>query len=185
MANTFLAAQGRRHRRLPASRPTSSPLAAQLLEQGRARGVRVQLPVDLVVAAGLDAGGAARAVRRGRRCARRQMALDIGPATAARFAAAIARCAHGVLERSHGGVREASLRRRHPRGGRRAAARPAAYTVVGGGDSAAAVNLAGVADAIDHVSTGGGASLEFLAGQPLPGVEALRAADGDALAAPR
>ena len=103
------------------------------------------------------------------------MGLDIGPDTVRGFRAEIARAktivwngpmgvfempafAHGTLEMANA-VAAATAR--------------GAISIVGGGDSVAAVHQAGVADKISHISTGGGASLEFLAGRKLPGVEAL------------
>ena len=101
------------------------------------------------------------------------MGLDIGPGTAAEFGDVIARRPHHPLERPDGRVRGSPVRGRHPhrgRGGRRRRG----FTVVGGGDSAAAAKQFGVDDRIDHVSTGGGASLELIEQGDLPGLAALR-----------
>ena len=100
------------------------------------------------------------------------MGLDIGPVTREAFAAVIAG-ARSVLWNGPMGVFElARVRGRH-RGGRAAIADADAFSVVGGGDSLAAVRAAGLASAFDHLSTGGGASLEFLEGRPLPGLLVL------------
>ena len=99
--------------------------------------------------------------------------LDIGPETVQLFCNAVRWRRHRGVERPHGRVR---VRRRSPSGTRamaQALADSGAVTIVGGGDSAAAVEQLGFADRITHISTGGGASLEFLEGKELPGVACL------------
>jgi phosphoglycerate kinase len=145
-------------------------LAAGLLERA---GDRLVLPEDALVAPSMDAG-TARSVARDAIPADEAM-FDIGPASAARYAALI-QSAGTVLWNGPMGVFE-----RPPfDGGTVAVARAMAQatargatTIVGGGDSAAAVAAAGLDARMSHVSTGGGASLEFLEGRPLPGVVAL------------
>ncbi len=175
MANTFLAAQGRQ---LGASLMESDRFkdAERVLAKASARDVDVLLPWDLRVATSLDAKEA-RVVGVVHELAPTERALDIGPATAERCAEVIAR-AGMVLWNGPMGLFENPVFA----GGTLAVARAVAdcpgFTVVGGGDSVAAVQQAGVAERIDHVSTGGGASLEFIEGKTLPGVAALMRGEG-------
>jgi phosphoglycerate kinase len=172
MANTFLAAQGRA---IGDSlfEADKVPLAAQLLEKAAAREVEVVLPVDLVVAEGPDApqGAAAVEVEDGVPAGRK--ALDIGPRSRERFAAAIAP-ARTLFWNGPMGVFEKPPFDAGTRAVAAAVGAAAAFSVIGGGETVAAARQAGIADRIGHVSTGGGASLELLAGLALPGVEALR-----------
>lgn len=166
MANTFLRAAGGRLGR--------SLVEPDLLDQARtiARdlGPRLLLPVDLVVSGGPDDDSphtvAADAVPD------EAMALDIGPASCERFAAAIDGAAT-VFWNGPMGVFERPVYRTGTDAVARAVAGCAGFTVVGGGDSVAALHHAGVAARVDHVSTGGGASLELLEGQALPGLAVL------------
>jgi len=103
------------------------------------------------------------------------MGLDIGPATASAFGQAVAG-ARIVLWNGPMGVFEMKNFAEGTLSMARALAKSSATTIVGGGDSVAAVTQMGLADKITHVSTGGGASLEFLAGDPLPGVACLKEA---------
>jgi phosphoglycerate kinase len=174
MANTFLAAQGMNMQKSLVEADKLA-LARTIAEKAASRGVKLVLPVDLKVAESLDATTGtvvkAGAVPEG------TMALDVGPETVALVKAELAKAktvfwngpmglfetaafADGTLEVAH------------------ALAAIDAFTVVGGGDSAAAVKVAGaeVAAKIDHISTGGGASLELIEGKKLPGVAALETA---------
>jgi phosphoglycerate kinase len=172
MANTFLRAEGRE---IGDSlfEPDKVPLAAQLLQQAAARGVEVLLPVDLVVADAIDAPQSAREVAAEAGVPPGGKALDIGPESRRRFAAAIAG-ARTVFWNGPMGVAERPPFDAGTRAVAAAVADVTGFTVIGGGETVAAARQAGVAERIDHVSTGGGASLEFLAGLELPGVEALR-----------
>ena len=173
MANTFLAAQGKD---LGKSKVEADKLviARAFLRKASDKGVAVHLPSDVVVAAGLDAG-LGRAVSIDAVPAD-LMALDVGPQTIESFRAAVTR-ARTVFWNGPMGVFE----KKPFAAGTFAVAQAMAdnrlaLTVVGGGDSAAAVVAAGVADRVTHVSTGGGASLEFVQGLELPGITALATA---------
>ena len=151
--------------------PDRVELARGLLERG---GMRLTLPHDALVAPAIDAGKAAHVVRRDAIPAGEAM-YDIGPETIASYARAIA-SAKTVLWNGPMGVFETKPFDAGTIGIARAmadATKRGAVTIVGGGDSAAAVADAGLEKAMTHVSTGGGASLEFLEGRELPGVAAL------------
>jgi phosphoglycerate kinase len=177
MANTFLAAQGKR---IGASlhEPDKVPLAAQLLQKAAARGIAVLLPVDLVVADAIDKPETATEVTVDEGVPDGKMALDVGSASRRLFAAPIA-AAKTVFWNGPMGVFEKPPFDAGTRAVAAAVGAAEAFSVIGGGETVAAAKQAGVEDRIGHVSTGGGASLEFLAGQTLPGVEALQV-DGDA-----
>jgi 3-phosphoglycerate kinase len=104
------------------------------------------------------------------------MALDIGPATAAKFGAWVGRAAT-VLWNGPMGVFEWESFSKGTKDVAKAVASSKAFTVVGGGDSAAALAAFGLENDVSHLSTGGGASLEFLEGRELPGLKALLAAN--------
>ncbi|MEM6997209.1 MAG: phosphoglycerate kinase [Myxococcota bacterium] len=171
MANTFLAAQ--KHE-LGASLMEKDRFrdCTMVLDKAAARDVQVVLPTDLRIATSLDAT-AARVVGVGAGpLGAKEMALDVGPQTAARCATVIGK-AGTVLWNGPMGLFENPAFAEGTLEVARAVARTPGMSVVGGGDSVAAVVQAGVAEAIDHVSTGGGASLELLEGKTLPGVAAL------------
>jgi phosphoglycerate kinase len=170
MANTFLAAQG-----LDVGGSLHEPdrldMARDILERARSKGIEVLLPTDVVVGDSPDDPDpktvAADHIPSGRK------ALDVGPATRKAFAEAIGRAKTlfwngplGVFEKPpyDAGTREVA----------QALASCPGFSVIGGGETVAAAHQAGVIERIGHVSTGGGASLEFLAGKTLPGVAVLK-----------
>ena len=170
MAYTFLKAKG-----LEVGRSLLEedrvPLAAELLQQAQSRGVELLLPVDVVVADRFAADAQHKVVPVEAIPADWQ-GLDIGPATRELFAAAV-RKARTIVWNGPMGVFEWDAFAEGTMAIARALAEAQATTIVGGGDSVAAVERAGVAGKITHISTGGGASLEFLEGRELPGVAAL------------
>jgi phosphoglycerate kinase len=169
MANTFLVAQSINVGRSLVE-PDRVAEARAIIDLGRARGVAVHLPNDVVVAASpVESSGIVVPVSE---IPADTMILDIGPATVASFAAVIGR-AKTVFWNGPLGVFERPPFAAGTRAIATAVARAAAFTVVGGGDSVAAVEQCGVADRISHISTGGGASLEFLEGRDLPGISVL------------
>ena len=146
-------------------------VARELLAQARQAGVEVLLPVDHVVGSSLSPNVQVE------HCPMRSVpdqktALDIGPRTIERFKQVIEN-SRTIIWNGPMGVFEISSCALGTVDIARAVAGSDATSIVAGGDSAAAVRLAGVSDSITHVSTGGGASLTLLSGEPLPGVEAL------------
>ncbi|MDC0684620.1 MULTISPECIES: phosphoglycerate kinase [Sorangium] len=175
MANTFLAAQGKN---LQKSRIEEDklPLARTIMSKARDRGIQLLLPVDAVVASSIDATqgepASVDAIPEG------TMALDIGPRSIEQFGQAIER-AKTVFWNGPMGLFETPAFSKGTFDVARIMSGASGFTVVGGGDSAAAVKQAGehIAKGFDHISTGGGASLELIEGKRLPGVEALRSAE--------
>lgn len=170
MAYTFLKAQGHD---IGASRYEEDRLAiaASVLANAEKRGVELILPSDHVVATAFDAAAPSRVVETGA-FAPGEMGLDIGPVSRAAFAAAL-EGAGTVFWNGPMGVFEWSAFSSGTMAVMQAVAQSPAFTVVGGGDSVAALNQGGMHERISHVSTGGGASLEFLEGRALPGLMAL------------
>ena len=170
MAYTFLAALGHDVGR-SLLEPDRIEAARAILGRARALGVRVRLPVDLVVARGPDSVDGIRVVSV-RDMPSDLMGLDIGPVTVAQFTALLA-SAKTIVWNGPLGVFEKAPFSAGTLGIARAVAGSAAFSVIGGGDTIAAVHQAGVAEKIGYISTAGGAFLEFLEGQTLPGVAAL------------
>jgi phosphoglycerate kinase len=170
MAFTFLASLGHGIGR-SLFEPDRLDAARAVLEQARGRGVPLRLPVDVVVAAGVDDAPGARTVGVCEIPAD-LMGLDIGPATVAQFGAALTG-ARTVLWNGPMGVFEKEAFAAGTLGVARAVAACGGFSVIGGGDTIAAVHAANVASRIGYISTAGGAFLEFLEGRVLPGVAAL------------
>jgi phosphoglycerate kinase len=146
-------------------------LARRALDRAQELKRRIRLPVDIVIADRFDAGAQHRVVD-AIDIPDGWMGLDIGPATAESYATAIAR-AREVFWNGPMGAFEMEPFAVGTRAVAEAVAEAPGHTVVGGGDSAAAMSAFGLADRVDWLSTGGGASLELLEGKELPGVEAL------------
>ncbi len=147
----------------------------EMMKKAEEKGVKLLLPVDCTVAAGfpdpIDAEIAVETVDADKIPADK-MSLDIGPKTAELFAEAV-KNAKTVVWNGPMGVFENPILAKGTLAVAKAMAETDAVTVIGGGDSAAAVNSMGFGDKMTHISTGGGASLEFLEGKELPGIAAL------------
>ena len=172
MANTFLVAQGKS---LGASKVETDklPVARNFLRHASEKKIPIHLPTDVGVGTSLDASPATYV--RVDQVGGDQMALDIGPGSIELFRRILAEARTvfwngpmGVFEKPQWAAGTIAV-------AKALADNKLALTVVGGGDSAAAIAQAGLADKVSHVSTGGGASLEFVQGLELPGIVALRA----------
>lgn len=175
MANTFLAAQGYD---MQASLVEADKIetAKALLAKQAESGKTFLLPQDVVVGKSLeDAQGEVKVVDA---LAPGDMALDIGPATRAAYVAALAD-AKTIFWNGPMGVFEKDAFAAGTNALAQGVADSSAYTIIGGGDSVAAVEKAGLGDQIDHISTGGGASLVFLEGRMLPGLAVLEEREDD------
>ncbi|MGD1067572.1 MAG: phosphoglycerate kinase [Vulcanimicrobiaceae bacterium] len=171
MANTFLAAQG-----IDVGRSLRDPdltPATRIIALAAEKRIALHLPTDVIVADAFDADASARTVPLSE--VGEAMILDIGPQSAAAYAAVL-RAAKTIVFNGPMGVYEKAPYQNGTRVIGQAiaeATRNGAVSVVGGGDAAAAAHALGFAGAMTHVSTGGGATLEFLEGKTLPGVAAL------------
>jgi phosphoglycerate kinase len=172
MAYTFLKARG-----VPVGKSLVEEdlldAARDIERRARERRLRFELPVDHVVAPKVEAGAPAELLAVGDAAIGDRMGLDIGPRTVEAYRSIIT-AARTVVWNGPMGVFEIDAFANGTMEIARAVASVDGTTIIGGGDSIAAVAKAGVTDRITHVSTGGGASLEFLGGRELPGVEALR-----------
>lgn len=172
MAFTLLAARGEDVGRSLVERERIEGVTGVLTEAER-RGVAIHLPVDVVAAPSPDEGAEYAAV--GLSQIGDRMGVDIGPETANAFDAVITG-AKTILWNGPMGIFEIEDYANGTKAVAEAvveATKNGAYSVVGGGDSAAALKALGLTDAVSHLSTGGGASLEFLEGKELPGISAL------------
>jgi phosphoglycerate kinase len=173
MAYTFLKSQG-----LPIGKSLVEDdkldLAREILDQAKARQFRILLPDDHLLARSFDDTSAPILTDIQDTPADR-MGFDVGPKTIAKFHAEIAKAKTIVWNGPLGIFEKPAYAQGTLETARAVAAatQAGAISIIGGGDSVAAVERAGVANQISHISTGGGASLEFLAGEKLPGVEAL------------
>jgi phosphoglycerate kinase len=171
MAYTFLEAKG-----LPVGKSLVEEdlvaTAKDLEARAKARGITFELPVDHVVAEKFAADAAHATIDVTDASIGDRMGLDIGPKTIARYRSVIAG-AKTVVWNGPMGVFEMEAFAKGTIGVAQAVADVKGTTIIGGGDSVAAVAQAGVAHRMSHISTGGGASLEFLGGRTLPGVQAL------------
>jgi phosphoglycerate kinase len=169
MAYTFLRAQGQQTGRSLVEEG-QLPLAAELLQIAKDRGLSLLLPTDHVVADKAEEGSRAEIVKG--EIPEGKIGLDVGPQTVKKYESEIAR-ARTVFWNGPLGLFEIKPFDAGTMAIAVALAKSNALTVVGGGDSVAAVKRSGQAGAISHISTGGGASLEFLEGKTLPGLAAL------------
>jgi phosphoglycerate kinase len=171
MAYTFFKAQGK---------PVGKSLveddklgaAKEILAKASERNLQLLLPVDHVVAEKLEAGVPTEVLSVDDAAIGNRMGLDIGPETAKAYAGALAD-AKTVVWNGPMGVFEIDAFAQGTLAVANAVAQVKGTTIIGGGDSIAAITKAGVADKVTHISTGGGASLEFLGGRTLPGVAVL------------
>lgn len=172
MAYTFLKAQGQEVGKSLVE-VDKIELAKQLLADAKKRNVKLLLPVDHVAAAKIEANAIVKNIGEGEAIPADLMALDIGPKSIDIFTEEISSARTIIWNGPMGVFEVAPFSKGTFKVAKAVAENAGAVSIVGGGDSVSAVHKAGVADKITHISTGGGASLEFLEGKKLPGVEAL------------
>ncbi len=172
MAYTFLKAKGEQVGKSLVEEDKLD-LARQILQAARSGNVKFLLPLDHVVAERIDVNAITRIISSDQPIPPNMMGLDIGPKTIEEYSEEISN-ARTIIWNGPMGVFEVSpFSKGTFKIAHAVADNAAAISIVGGGDSVSAVHAAGVADKMRHISTGGGASLEFLEGKKLPGVEAL------------
>ncbi len=176
MANTFLLAQGYNMGKSLVE-PEQLETARRLIDFAKQEGKMLLLPTDLVVAKEFKADASSRLVSLDG-VTDDEMALDIGEQTVKAYEETI-RTSKTVIWNGPMGVFEMDAFAKGTNAVAQAVAKVQGTTIIGGGDSVAAIEKAGLADRMTHISTGGGASLEFLEGRKLPGVEALMAKEGN------
>jgi len=172
MAYTFLKAQGQSVGKSLVEEDKVA-LAKDLLHEARTHKLKFLLPTDHVAADRIDANATTKVVNSGEPIPANMMALDIGPQTIELFSEEVSRARTIVWNGPMGVFEMPPFAKGTFKVAHAVAENAGAISIVGGGDSVSAVIAAGVADKITHISTGGGASLEFLEGKRLPGVEAL------------
>jgi phosphoglycerate kinase len=168
MANTFLLAEGTEIGASLAERDLVEK-AREIAAAAKKKGVTLMLPSDAVVASSIDRSGSTVTIDR---VPDGQAIFDLGPATIASYAEIIAK-ARTIFWNGPMGVFEKPAFNAGTKGVAEAVAASNGFSVVGGGDSVAAIEQLGLADKIGHISTGGGASLEFVEGRVLPGIAAI------------
>ena len=172
MAYTFLKSQGAQVGKSLVE-DDKLDLAKELLAEAKAKNVRLLLPVDHVVSDKMEANGRTQILPTSQPVPEGMMGLDIGPKTIAAFREEIDPASTIVWNGPMGVFEVEPFAKGTMQIAEAVAENSSAVSIVGGGDSVAAIHASGVADKIAHISTGGGASLEFLEGKQLPGVEAL------------
>jgi phosphoglycerate kinase len=172
MAYTFLKAKGEQVGKSLVE-ADKVDLARKLMDEANSRKVKLLLPVDHVAAEKPDVNALVKKVDVGQPIPDNLMGLDIGPVTIENFSEEISRARTIVWNGPMGVFEVPPFARGTSKVAEAVAENAGATSIVGGGDSVSAVHAAGLADKMSHISTGGGASLEFLEGKKLPGVEAL------------
>jgi phosphoglycerate kinase len=171
MAYTFFLSRG-----VPVGKSLVEPdlqdAAREIERRAKERGIEFELPLDHVVTTAIEAGAPHETLDVGDAAIGERLGVDIGPKTIGRYRNRIA-SSKTVVWNGPMGVFEIDAFARGTTEVAKAVAEVKGTTIIGGGDSISAVKKAGVADRITHISTGGGASLEFLGGRTLPGVAVL------------
>lgn len=173
MANTLLLAQGKNVGKSLAE-PDLVDRGRELFARAESLGVALVIPTDAIVSESIDGAGRQVGIDE---IGDADAIFDIGAETAERYATIVA-SAKTIFWNGPMGVAEKPQFSNGTREIARAVAASSGYSVVGGGDSVAAVEQLGFADRIDHISTGGGASLEYVEGRTLPGIAAIPQAEG-------